>query len=39
MPFDKASEGGERLRANLERAGLSATVRVTPRHEPVDVYA
>ena len=30
---------GERLRANLERAGLTATVRVTPRHEPVDVYA
>jgi hypothetical protein len=38
-PFDVASEGGERLRANLERAGLNATVRVTPRHEPVDVYA
>jgi hypothetical protein len=38
-PFDAASEGSERLRANLEAAGLSATVRVTPRHEPVDVYA
>jgi hypothetical protein len=38
-PYDTASEAGERLRANLERAGLNATVRVSPRRESVDVYA
>src|SRR4051812_11986278 len=38
-PFDTASGGSERLRAKLEEAGLNATVRVTPRHEPVDLYA
>ena len=31
--------GAERLRANLEAAGLEATVKVRPRHTPLDLYA
>src|SRR4051794_1174360 len=38
-PYDVASAEGERLRANLERSGLNATVRVSARREPVDLYA
>ncbi|WP_028064522.1 hypothetical protein [Solirubrobacter soli] len=34
-----ANEGAERLRANLEAKGLEATVKVRPRHEPLDLYA
>jgi hypothetical protein len=36
---DIANEGAERLRATLEAAGLDATVKVRPRHEPLDLYA
>jgi hypothetical protein len=39
-PHDRALDQAERLRASLEGAtGLAATVRVRPRHDPVDVYA
>jgi hypothetical protein len=38
-PHEVAAAGAERLRANLERAGLEPTVRITPRREPLDVYA
>jgi hypothetical protein len=39
-PFDRAQAQSERLRAKMEDAvGRSATVRVRPRREPVDVYA
>ena len=39
-PFQAADGGAERLRATLESAlGLRSTVRVTPRREPLDVYA
>lgn len=34
-----ATAGVERLRANLELAGLEPTVRVRPRHQPLDLYA
>jgi hypothetical protein len=34
-----ANEGAERLRATLEAAGLDATVKVRPRHQPLDLYA
>jgi hypothetical protein len=34
-----ANEGAERLRARLEDKGLEATVKVRPRHEPLDLYA
>jgi hypothetical protein len=34
-----ATEGAERLRATLEAAGLDATVKVRPRHQPLDLYA
>ena len=34
-----ANEGAERLRATLEAAGLEATVKVRPRHQPLDLYA
>ena len=38
--FDAADGGAERLRATLQDAlERSATVRVTPRREPLDVYA
>jgi Flagellar hook-length control protein FliK len=36
---DIANEGAERLRATLEASGLEATVKVRPRHEPLDLYA
>ena len=38
-PHAIASEGAERLRATLEAAGLEATVKVRPRHQPLDLYA
>src|SRR5690349_18626517 len=34
-----ASHSSERLRANLEAVGLEATVKVRPRHTPLDLYA
>ena len=34
-----ASAGAERLRAKLTEAGLEPTVRVRPRHTPLDLYA
>jgi len=34
-----ATAGIERLRAKLTEAGLEPTVRVRPRHTPLDVYA
>jgi len=38
-PTAIANEGAERLRARLEAKGLEATVRVRPRHQPLDLYA
>ena len=38
-PAAIANEGVERLRARLEAKGLEATVRVRPRHQPLDLYA
>lgn len=39
-PLEAADANAERLRATLESAlGLRSTVRVTPRREPLDVYA
>jgi hypothetical protein len=38
-PNEIANEGAERLRATLEASGLEATVKVRPRHEPLDLYA
>jgi hypothetical protein len=38
-PHVLASNAAERLRANLERVGLDATVKVLPRHTPLDLYA
>src|SRR4051812_3051505 len=38
-PHAIANEGAERLRARLEAAGLEATVKVRPRHQPLDLYA
>jgi hypothetical protein len=38
-PHAIANEGAERLRATLEAAGLDATVKVRPRHQPLDLYA
>ena len=38
-PHAIANEGAERLRATLEAVGLDATVKVRPRHEPLDLYA
>jgi hypothetical protein len=39
-PHGRANEDAERLRATLEEGtGLAATVRVRPRHDPIDVYA
>jgi hypothetical protein len=38
-PHAIASDGAERLRAQLEAAGLEATVKVRPRHESLDLYA
>jgi hypothetical protein len=34
-----ATGGAERLRAKLEEVGLEATVKVRPRHQPLDLYA
>src|SRR4051812_18610399 len=34
-----ATAGAERLRATLTEAGLEPTVRVLPRHTPLDIYA
>ncbi|MBE2316947.1 hypothetical protein DVA67_013270 [Solirubrobacter sp. CPCC 204708] len=39
LPHVVASGASERLRANLEAAGLEATVNVRPRHTPLDLYA
>ena len=39
LPHVVASKASERLRANLESAGLAATVNVRPRHTPLDLYA
>jgi len=38
-PHSLASGQAERLRANLEAVGLEATVKVLPRHTPLDLYA
>jgi hypothetical protein len=38
-PLALAQASTERLRANLEAAGLDPTVRVHQRREPLDVYA
>src|SRR4051794_39264034 len=38
-PHSLASSQAERLRANLEAVGLEATVKVLPRHTPLDLYA
>jgi hypothetical protein len=38
-PHAIANDGSERLRARLEAAGLEATVKIHPRHEPLDLYA
>ena len=38
-PHSLASSQAERLRANLEAAGLEATVKVRPRGAPLDLYA
>ena len=38
-PHVVASGASERLRANLEAVGLEATVKVRPRHTPLDLYA
>ena len=38
-PHVVASGAAERLRANLEAVGLEATVKVRPRHQPLDLYA
>ena len=38
-PHQVASGDAERLRANLEAIGLEATVKVLPRHTPLDLYA
>jgi hypothetical protein len=38
--YELADDGAERLRATLEGAtGLRSAVRVTPRREPLDLYA
>jgi hypothetical protein len=38
-PHAVASSGAERLRARLSEVGLEPTVRVRPRHQPLDLYA
>jgi hypothetical protein len=38
-PHSLAERNAERLRANLAAVGLEATVRVRPRHTPLDLYA
>jgi hypothetical protein len=38
-PHAIANGGAERLRAKLEEVGLEATVKVRPRHTPLDLYA
>ena len=38
-PHVVATGASERLRANLEAVGLEATVKVRPRHTPLDLYA
>jgi hypothetical protein len=39
-PLEAAEDGSDRLRATLASAlGLRSTVHVTPRREPLDVYA
>jgi hypothetical protein len=38
-PHVVATDASERLRANLEAVGLDATVKVRPRHTPLDLYA
>jgi hypothetical protein len=38
-PHVVASGASERLRANLEAVGLEPTVKVVPRHTPLDLYA
>jgi hypothetical protein len=38
-PHAVASGAAERLRAKLEAVGLEPTVKVRPRHQPLDLYA
>jgi hypothetical protein len=38
-PHAIASDSAELLRAQLEAAGLEATVKIHPRHESLDLYA
>jgi type IV secretory pathway VirB10-like protein len=38
-PHAIANGGAERLRAKLEDVGLEATVKIRPRHTPLDLYA
>jgi hypothetical protein len=38
-PHVVATQASERLRANLEAVGLEPTVKVLPRHTPLDLYA
>ena len=38
-PHVVASNAAERLRAKLEEVGLEATVKILPRHTPLDLYA
>jgi hypothetical protein len=38
-PHSLAERNAERLRANMAAEGLEATVRVRPRHTPLDLYA
>ena len=38
-PHSRRQRHAERLRANLEAVGLEATVKVLPRHAPLDLYA
>jgi hypothetical protein len=38
-PHSLAEGQSERLRANLAAVGLEATVKVRPRHTPLDLYA
>jgi hypothetical protein len=40
QPYELADDGSERLRASLDGAtGLRSAVHVTPRREPLDLYA
>ena len=39
LPHVVAAGAAERLRAKLKDAGLDPTVKVLPRHTPLDLYA